>query len=101
MNRKYLPIGTVVRLKKGKKKLMITGFLSSPMDNSEKTYDYCGCFYPEGTLRTDQVYLFNHKQIEVVLFKGYVDEEEKAFKAKLNAWIKTVDLINKDRKNSQ
>ena len=47
------------------------------------------------------MYLFDYKQIEVVLFKGDVDEDEKEFKSKLNAWLKTIDLINKNFKNSQ
>ena len=44
---KYLPIGTVVMLKGGEKRAMITGFCSVSEDDPEKIYDYNGCLYPE------------------------------------------------------
>ena len=60
---KYLPIGTVVMLKEGKKKLMITGFCTMDSENQSEMFDYSGCLYPEGLLSSEQVALFNHKQI--------------------------------------
>ena len=42
---KYLPIGTVVILKEGTKRIMITGFCSIDNGNKEKVYDYSGCMY--------------------------------------------------------
>ncbi len=83
---KYLPIGTVVMLNGGTKRVMITGFCA--MDASEnaepEVYDYSGCMYPEGFLSSDQVCLFNHDQIETVYHLGLQDdEEEKEFKAQL------------------
>ena len=47
---KYLPIGTVVMLKGGKKRLMISGFCSISADDSKVIYDYSGCMFPEGFL---------------------------------------------------
>lgn len=81
---KYLPIGTVVMLKNGKKRLMITGFCIVPNENENTMYDYCGCMYPEGIISTDEVALFNHDQIAQVYYVGYKDDEETAFKNKLN-----------------
>lgn len=84
-NNKFLPIGTVVMLKDGKKRVMITGFLSmAGEENNKKVYDYSGCIYPEGFLSSNQVCLFDHEQIETVYFKGFVDPEETSFKVKLN-----------------
>ena len=82
MDEKYLPIGTVVILKKGKKRLMITGYSQVDLNNKEKVYDYCGCFYPEGML-DDSKFLFNHDQIEKVFYKGLIDEEQEKFIVKL------------------
>ncbi len=80
---KYLPIGTIVMLKGGKKRVMICGFLSINQDTPEKVYDYSGCLYPEGVISTNQTLLFDHSQIEMVYHMGLIDDEEKNFKQKL------------------
>lgn len=76
-----LPVGSVVVLKDGIKKIFITGFL---MQHNDKRYDYSGFLYPEGMLKSDELLLFNHDQIDKVYFNGYVDGEEISFKEKLN-----------------
>lgn len=91
MREKYLPIGTVVLLKGGKKRAMITGFCSVAQENQEKIYDYSGCVYPEGYLSSNQVCLFDHDQIDKIFFLGYEDDEEKAFKEKLNTIVSTIE----------
>lgn len=83
MPEKFLPIGSVVLLKGGSKRLMITGFCVMAKDNSNVMYDYCGCLYPEGVISSDQTALFNHEQIEKIFYIGLSDEEEKTFKEKL------------------
>ena len=88
---KYLPIGTVVLLKGGKKRAMITGFCSVAQENQEKIYDYSGCVYPEGYLSSNQVCLFDHDQIDEVFFYGYEDDEEKAFKEKLTRIVTAIE----------
>ena len=94
MENKYLPIGSVVRLKDGKKRLMITGFLPiDKEDKEEKVWDYCGCVYPEGVITSTNNYLFDHSQIEEIHFMGLVDEEEEKFKENLNIAIE--QLIKK------
>lgn len=80
---KFLPIGTVVLLKGGKKRLMITGFCSYDLANKTKAYDYTGRLYPEGIITSKETALFNHNQIEKIYFLGYSDQEEKNFKVKL------------------
>lgn len=77
---KYLPIGTVVLLKNGKKRVMITGFCSIANDNKNKVYDYSGCTYPEGFFNSNQALLFNHEQITKICHLGLIDDEEKKFK---------------------
>ena len=84
---KYLPIGTVVMLKDGKKRCMITGFCMIP-NGKEKMFDYSGVLYPEGLLSTKSILTFNHDQIEKIYHIGLIDEEEKNFKNKLNEVIK-------------
>ena len=87
---KYLPIGTVVMLKNGKKRAMITGFCSISGDDKTKVFDYSGCLYPEGFISSNQTLLFNHEQIEKIYYLGLIDEEEKQFKQKLNEMIKKI-----------
>lgn len=91
MQEKYLPIGTVVLLKGGSKRVMITGFCSVDSNKSDVIYDYNGCVYPEGYLSSDQTCLFNHDQIDKIYYMGFVDDEEKEFKAKLNELVRSLD----------
>lgn len=86
MSEKYLPIGTVVMLKGGEKRVMITGFCSIEDKNRDKIWDYSGCIYPEGFLTSNQNCLFDHDQIEKIYHLGLIDEEEKEFKAKLKVF---------------
>ncbi len=75
MIRDLLPIGSVVMLKNAEKPLMIYGIKQLDTDNAEVEYDYIGVLYPEGNIGSDFQYLFNHADIEQVLFKGYVSDE--------------------------
>lgn len=94
MREKYLPIGSVVLLKGGKKRAMITGFCSVAQDNQDKIYDYSGCVYPEGYLSSNQVCLFDHEQIEKIFFVGFEDEEETIFKSKLKVIVENLEKEN-------
>lgn len=95
MKDRFLPVGSVVLLNGGSKKLMITGFCTVTSEDPDKMYDYCGCLYPEGIIRSDQNCVFDHDQIKKVFFVGYDSEEEVAFKKKLD-----VLLSNKESKES-
>ncbi len=81
--KKYLPIGTVVLLKNSQKRLMIIGFCTFDGEDNEKIYDYSGCFFPEGLISSNQIFLFNHNQIERIYSMGFVDNEAKEFQDKL------------------
>jgi hypothetical protein len=96
MKERFLPIGTVVMLKGGKKRLMITGFCAVPETDLNKIFDYSGCLYPEGFLTSKQTALFNHEQIETVFAVGFSDIEEQSFKERLNKAIAdgTLNLKN-------
>lgn len=72
---KYLPIGSVVLLKNGTKKIMIYG-RKQTMAESGEVFDYVACFYPEGNVSPEYTFLFNHDDIEEVVFTGYSDEDE-------------------------
>lgn len=98
---KYLPIGTVVMLKGGSKRLMITGFCSIPTSEKNTIYDYAGCLYPEGFLSSDQAALFNHDQIEKIYYTGLIDEEEKIFKSNLKDLVKKASSENNVLINNQ
>lgn len=72
MKNKLLPIGTVVLLRGGIKKIMITGYHSKNIEG--KVYDYNGCIFPEGYVE-NTFCLFNQDQIEEILFRGLRNEE--------------------------
>ena len=69
-----LPIGSVVILKNGIKPVMIYG-VKQFEQGIDKSFDYCGVLYPEGNIGPNYVYLFNHYDIEEILYMGYVTDE--------------------------
>ena len=77
--REFLPIGTVVVLKNGTKRLMIFGIIQSNAEDPGEEYDYIGVPYPEGNMGQDYQYLFYHNDIEEIFFKGYEDVERQEF----------------------
>ncbi len=98
-NMQFLPIGTVVLLKGGKKRVMVTGFCVVSEEKKDTAYDYCGCAYPEGVISSKQTLLFNNNQIEKIYYMGYSDAEEKEFKQKLIDTLKEI-IKNKGEKGS-
>lgn len=84
---KYLPLGSVVILKNAWRKVMIMGFSPIDMDKKDKIYDYLGCLYPEGIIRTDVNILFNHEDIKEIKAIGLIDEEQKEFMSKIDELI--------------
>lgn len=89
-----LPIGSVVLLKDSSKKLMITGFAQVAADDPNRIYDYVGCVFPEGFLGPDQTYLFDSEQIENIFFIGYQDQEQMAFKIRIDEAL--TEIRNKE-----
>lgn len=73
-----LPIGTVVLLEGGEKRLMIYGVKQTDLETQD-VYDYIGVAYPEGNMGQGTQFLFNHDQIKEVYFQGYEDDERVSF----------------------
>lgn len=104
--KRFLPIGTVVLLKGGKREIMITGYCIMPngdvYDKSGKVnlkegqiFDYGACLYPEGVQTSDQLFAFNHDQIAKICFRGYVTDDQKEMSEALNNALKTLEEADK------
>lgn len=91
----YLPIGTIVVLKNGSKKLMIYGIIQSNPEKPEVEYDYIGVPYPEGNLGGEFQYLFYHKDIKEIFFNGFEDIDRQIFIGNLS------DFYEKMRKEAE
>ena len=83
MYEKFLPIGTVCKLKGAEQKVAVTGFCMKNENQPDKIFDYVACYYPQGIYDQNKNILFDHDQIERVEYLGYINEEEKAFKQKV------------------
>ena len=91
----FLPIGSVVLLKDAEKKLMIIGIKQIKEDEEQKEFDYIGVLYPEGYLGNDTNYLFNHTDINDIVFTGYTNPERNEFIDFLKeAYLKQENEIN-------
>ena len=94
MKERFLPIGTVVLLKGGKKEIMITSYCIFPNDvqikngqeikPEKKIYEYGACIYPEGILDSNMVCAFDHNQIEKICHMGYETPIQKELSTLLN-----------------
>lgn len=81
---KYLPLGSVVTLREGEKKLMVFG--RHQQDTAgDRVFDYAGVPYPEGNVGPRATFLFDHDAIAEIHYLGYADEEEAAWSAKLGS----------------
>ncbi len=106
-NKRFLPIGTIVLLKGGKRELMITSYCIMPsgdvydkngkVDATGKIFEYGACFYPEGMVTSDQLFAFNHDQIDRVCFKGYETDSQKELSNLLNEGIKKMQEENTEK----
>lgn len=80
MYKNLLPIGSVVLLKGGNKRVMICGRVQNRAGTNE-IYDYSACFFPEGIVNPNNMFFFNRDAIETVFFIGLQDKEELDFRA--------------------
>jgi len=67
-----LPLGTVVKLKKGDQELMIIG--RAQLSNFKGTlgyFDYVSVLYPHGAIGSDEFAFFNDEDVAEVIFEGY------------------------------
>ena len=82
MYSELLPIGSVVLLKGGEKRVMICGRIQT-RDGEDVIYDYCACLYPEGITGADNIFFFNNDAIDSVFFIGFQDSEEITFRTEI------------------
>ncbi len=80
MYENLLPLGSVVLLKGGNKRVMITGRIQARAGEN-RIYDYSACAYPEGIMSPRHMFFFNHDAVERLFFVGFQDEEELMFRS--------------------
>lgn len=81
-----LPIGSVVLLEGGKKRIMIIGYLGIKDEKANEFYEYTGCPYPEGLLDQNRIYAFNTENIKEIYYRGYSDKETRDFNKKMESF---------------
>jgi len=91
MVKELLPIGTVVKLKEGVKRVMIFGIKQTNETDSIE-YDYIGVLYPEGNIGLEFQYLFNHGDIDQIYHRGFEDEEREHFIDELDKVYKQIEF---------
>ncbi|MBE6947727.1 MAG: DUF4176 domain-containing protein [Ruminococcaceae bacterium] len=80
--KQLLPLGSVVLLNGGKKRVMICGRMQIRVQDNVM-FDYSACLYPEGIVDPKKLYLFNNEDIDKVYFVGMQDVEEFEFRARI------------------
>lgn len=84
---KLLPLGSVVYLKEGNKKvLIIARGLVAKNGEGHIYFDYGGVPYPEGII-DDKMAYFQHEAITKVVFEGYSDLDDEATVEKINTFV--------------
>lgn len=91
--KKLLPIGSVVLLKSGRKKLVVMGILQVKVDpdGTVAGYDYLGVPYPEGYVGLKSGLLFNHADIQETIFTGYQSAEREMFVEGIRQFLNQTD----------
>lgn len=83
----YIPLGSVVYLKGGTKKLLVVARAINVVNAGKQFFfDYGGVLYPEG-ITGDQMAYFNHDDISSVFFRGCDDEENKGMTEVINQFV--------------
>lgn len=87
-----LPIGSIVYLKEGTRKLMILN--RGPIienDGEKQMFDYSGCFYPVG-LVPENVFYFNEENLRLYL-KGTRTPKRSVFKSYTRIGRRKIKMI--------
>ena len=74
------PLGTIVTLKEHEGPIMIMGYYQNVND---RVYDYIGVPYPQGFISKNAALVFDHSALDLLVSKGYEDEEAKQFLVQL------------------
>ncbi|MBQ9935576.1 MAG: DUF4176 domain-containing protein [Lachnospiraceae bacterium] len=97
----YLPIGTVVKLKNEKEKVMVVSRVASLSIKERNFYfDYVGCLYPSGVIGKRTIN-FNAEDIEEVLFEGYKCEDEEKEQEIIQRWLDKTNVTKVDLESLQ
>lgn len=80
--KELVPLGTVVTLKNGDKRLMVVGRIQN-QKGQKQVYDYAACLWPEGLIDSSHFYLFNHEDIHYLYHIGLQDMQEFNFRYEL------------------
>lgn len=81
--KELLPIGSVVHIKDSTSLVMVAGYLPISQKEPERIWSYSGFRFPLGFTNDDEVYCFNHDQIQRVYAYGYRDIEHDIFMERL------------------
>ena len=91
--KELLPIGSVVLLKNGIKKLMIIGIMPIFLEHPERRYDYIAVPYPEGFIGNEMNFLFKHEDITDVISRGYANSEWEEFLSLVEEENRKIDQL--------
>ncbi|MCM1577915.1 MAG: DUF4176 domain-containing protein [Ruminococcus sp.] len=75
MFKDLLPLGSVVLVKEALKKAVIIGYKQIGAKDPNKIYDYVSVVYPIGSFGAESQFLFNHSDIQDIIFTGYKNPE--------------------------
>ncbi|WP_208423195.1 DUF4176 domain-containing protein [Latilactobacillus fragifolii] len=90
-----LPIGSIIYLKEGSRKIMILNRGPVIEENNENIFfDYSGCSYPLG-LNIDEIFYFNEENVDKILFEGFSDEDEERFDELYSEYLRENKNIRK------
>lgn len=70
-----LPLGSVVLMKNAIKKAVIIGYKQVGSQQPDRIYDYVGVVYPIGSIGGESQFLFDHEDIQDIIFNGYRNPE--------------------------
>lgn len=83
----YVPLGSVVYLNGGIKKLLVVARAINVVNGGKQFFfDYGGVLYPEGVTGNEMAY-FNHDDIGSVFFRGCDDDENKGMTEAINKYV--------------
>ena len=75
--KQFLPLGSIVTLKESEAKMMIIG-RSQVCEGVQ--YDYSAVLFPVGYTGSDQLFVFNNEDVDIMFYLGMQDIEEFAFR---------------------
>ena len=92
----FYPLGSVVRLKKSVRDVMIVSrAMILPINEEQKFFDYGACSYPEGVM-DGQLFYFNHEDIDKLQFEGYRNELDEIMVQNLQQSMEAAEIEHGD-----